>query len=271
MLTRIITGIAALAVFVPVLFFSHTIIFDIVIAIISLMGTLELIFCLGVLKKYAVSVPSAVFSFIVPVFFRYIRGETVLIIFIFYLFYLLYTALFLRKSVSTNDAAVCFFAAVFVTLSFTSIIAAKNQKPHGDVLYLLIFIGAWVTDTFAYFTGKIIGRHKLPLKIREVSPNKTIEGVIGGALFCSASFSLFGFITSKTGVLSGGPDYMLFALAGLAVSVVSILGDLSMSAIKRNYGLKDFGSIFPGHGGILDRFDSVMAVAPAVMIIGLFL
>ncbi|MCL1859133.1 MAG: phosphatidate cytidylyltransferase [Oscillospiraceae bacterium] len=270
MLTRILTGIVALLIFVPILFFSHTVIFDIAIATASFIGTIELLKCVGIMSKYAISAPSMLVSFLVPLLIRYVSNEAIMLIVIFYLFYLLYAAVFARKENSTNDIALCFFATVFVTISFTSIIITR-ELPYGDILYLMIFIGAWSTDTFAYFTGKIFGRHKLPLSIRDVSPNKTIEGIIGGIIFCAAAFVLYGFIVARVNIerfANAEPNYILLACAGIATSVIAILGDLSTSAIKRNYNVKDFGSIFPGHGGILDRFDSVMAVAPVIMIIG---
>jgi len=269
MLTRILTGVVALVIFIPVLFLSHTVVFDIAIAFISLMGTLELLKCVKILPKYAVSAPSALVSFLVPLLFRYVQNEAIMLIVIAYLFYLLYAALFARKQNSTNDIALCFFATVFVTISFTSIIITRDLE-YGDILYLMIFIGAWSTDTFAYFTGKFFGRHKLPPPIRDVSPNKTMEGAAGGVVFCALAFVLYGFIVAKVNIerFNAEPDYIILACAGLATAVIAQLGDLSLSAIKRNYGVKDYGAIFPGHGGILDRFDSVMAVAPVVMIIG---
>jgi len=268
MKTRIITGAVWLAVFIPVLVFSHTFIFDIAIAIASGVGTIELLRCVGIIKKYTVSVPSMVVSFIVPLMIRYVTKEAVMLIFIAYLFYLLYAAVFLRKDHSTNDIALCFFAAVFVTVSFASIIITRDLKPYGDIIYLMIFIGAWSTDTFAYFTGNLFGKHKL---IPDVSPKKTVEGAIGGVVFCAVAFVLYGFIIARMNRFDAEPNYILLAAAGIATSVIAALGDLSMSAIKRNYNVKDFGTIFPGHGGILDRFDSVMAVAPVIMIISAIL
>ena len=268
MLTRILTGIVALVIFVPILFFSHTVIFDIAIATASFIGTLELLKCVGIMSKYAISAPSMFVSFLIPLLIRYVSNEAIMLIIISYLFYLLYAAVFARKENSTNDIALCFFSTVFVTISFTSIIITRNLEPKGDILYLMIFIGAWSTDTFAYFTGKLFGKHKF---MPNISPNKTIEGVIGGIVFCAFAFVLYGFITAKLGRFNAEPDYMfyiLLACAGIVTSIVSQLGDLSASAIKRNYGVKDFGSMFPGHGGIMDRFDSVMAVAPVMMIIG---
>lgn len=267
MLTRILTGIVALVLFVPILFLSHTIIFDIAIAFISFMGTFELLKCMGISKKYAISLPSLAVAFLTPLLIRYVTSIAVMLISIAYLFYLLYAAVFARKQNSTNDIALCFFSTVLITISFTSIIITRNLNPYGEILYLMIFIGAWSTDTFAYFTGKLFGKHKFT----DISPNKTIEGVIGGIVFCSLAFVLYGFIIAKINSFTAEPNYILLACAGIVTSVISILGDLSMSAIKRNYNVKDYGTIFPGHGGILDRFDSVMAVAPVIMIIGAIL
>ena len=268
MLTRILTAVVALVIFIPVLFLSEYIIFDIAIAAASLIGTIELLKCVGIFKKYAISAPSVFVSFIFPLIVRYVTKEAVMLIGISYLFYLLYSAVFARKTISTNDIALCFFSTVFVTISFMSIIITRNLEPYGDILYLMIFIGAWSTDTFAYFTGKLFGKHKF---MPNISPNKTMEGVVGGVVFCALAFVLYGFIIARLNGFNAEPNYILLALAGVATSIIAILGDLSTSAIKRNYDVKDYGTIFPGHGGILDRFDSVMAVAPAIMIISAIL
>ena len=136
-------------------------------------------------------------------------------------------------------------------------------------MYLICFIGAWMTDIFAYFCGMLLGRggkHKL---IPDVSPKKTVEGSIGGIVFCTLSLVLFGFIVERI-----APEFqanlLIFALAGVFVSVVAQIGDLSMSVIKRTYGIKDYGKLFPGHGGILDRFDSVLAVSAVLLVFTTF-
>ena len=126
-------------------------------------------------------------------------------------------------------------------------------------IYLLVFIGAWITDTFAYFVGRVAGRHKL---IPDISPKKTVEGSIGGIVFCVAAFVGFAFII---GIEYIGVGWLI--LSGVIVSVVSQIGDLSMSAIKREHGIKDYGRVFPGHGGVLDRFDSVLAVSSVMTVI----
>ena len=122
---------------------------------------------------------------------------------------------------------------------------------------MLIFVGAWGTDIFAYFVGRFFGRHKL---IPEISPKKTVEGSIGGIVFCALLYMLYGFVLAKFN--SGFSNtYWLLAIVGVIISVVAQIGDLTMSQIKRQFGIKDYGKIMPGHGGILDRCDSVLTVA----------
>lgn len=264
MLVRIITGAVALIIFIPVLFFSHTVVFDLAIAFLSVMGTVELLRCMNIANKYIITVPSVFVACFIPLLFRYVVNEViVLIVVVGYLFYLLYAAIFTKKHTSVNDIALCFFATVYVTVSFTSILVTRSLE-YGEILYLMIFIGAWSSDTFAYFTGRLLGRHKL---IPDISANKTVEGSIGGIIFCALAFVLYGFIIARLNRFTAEPNYIILACAGVVTSVIAQLGDLSASVIKRNYGVKDYGSIFPGHGGILDRFDSVMAVAPVIMII----
>lgn len=126
---------------------------------------------------------------------------------------------------------------------------------------LLIFICAWGTDTFAYLTGKAFGKHKL---IPHVSPNKTVEGSIGGVIGAVLLCVLYLAITSNLmsiQILTGN-IYIQGIIIGLIGSVFSQLGDLTASSIKRDTGIKDFGWIFPGHGGFMDRFDSVIFISP---------
>jgi phosphatidate cytidylyltransferase len=116
-----------------------------------------------------------------------------------------------------------------------------------------------MTDTFAYFTGMLFGKHKL---IPAVSPKKTVEGAVGGTLFAIGFTVLYGFIIGK--VSSASPNYLALVLVSLLVSILSQCGDLVMSLIKRKYGIKDYGKLFPGHGGVLDRFDSIIVTSACI-------
>ena len=119
-----------------------------------------------------------------------------------------------------------------------------------------------MTDIFAYFCGLAFGKHKL---IPDVSPKKTIEGSIGGIIFCAIGYMVYGFVVSR--VFSVEMNIIALGIFGLIISVVAQIGDLSASLIKREYDVKDYGALFPGHGGVLDRFDSVIAVSCVLMVL----
>jgi phosphatidate cytidylyltransferase len=139
------------------------------------------------------------------------------------------------------------------------ILYIRDFNDDGQFIYLLIFIGAWITDIFAYFTGFFFGKHKL---IEDVSPKKTIEGSIGGIAFCALSFVAFGIIADI--FFDKDANLVFLAISGVFISIIAQIGDLIMSVIKRQYGIKDYGKIFPGHGGMLDRFDSILSVTLGV-------
>ena len=128
-----------------------------------------------------------------------------------------------------------------------------DQADHRELIWLVAF-AAFGTDVFAYFTGMAIGKHKL---CPHLSPKKSVEGAVGGVIGSLILCSLYGYIAI--------PEEMITCVAiGLFGSVVAQLGDLSASAFKRQMGIKDYGHLIPGHGGILDRFDSVLFTAPVV-------
>ena len=178
------------------------------------------------------------------------------------MFYLLSLSVFTRGKYLIKDATLAFSLGMYVILAFTSLILLRYMDGIGKYVYLLPFVGAWVSDSFAYICGRLFGRHKL---IPEVSPKKTVEGMIGGIVFSMLSFVLYGFIVSKIyGIV---PNYLVMLIVGAIVSLVSQLGDLIASIIKRQYNIKDYGKLLPGHGGIMDRFDSMLAVSPFLFII----
>ena len=145
------------------------------------------------------------------------------------------------------------------------IVYIRDFGETGKYIYFLIFIGAWITDIFAYFVGVFFGKHKL---IEDVSPKKTIEGSIGGIVFCALGYLTMGLIVDK--FFGCNANYLFLAVSGVIMSVISQIGDLIMSVIKRHYGIKDFGKLFPGHGGMLDRIDSILAVSLAVSLMCMF-
>lgn len=259
MKTRIITAFVLLCIFVPVLLFSDTIIFPIFVSVVSLMAVFEYLKCLGYDKKYALSAPAFLISVILPFLSEYKGGREYVLfvtaVFFIYLFYLFTYAVLKRGKVQFATLSAIFTGVLYIVCAMGSIMLLRRMVG-GEYLYLLVFIGAWVTDTFAYFTGRFFGKHKL---IEEVSPKKTVEGSIGGIIFCLISYIVFGYIVKEaSGIV---PNYIALAISAIAVSVVSQIGDLIFSLIKREYGIKDYGKIFPGHGGMLDRIDSIIPVS----------
>lgn len=154
------------------------------------------------------------------------------------------------------DISVTLFGIMYVVYLFSFITLTRGMG-NGYLYIWFIFIGAWATDIFAYFTGVTIGKTKI---LPRISPKKSLEGSIGGIVGCMLTMLLFGYFFES---VLGVPLYH-FAILGGICGVVSQVGDWAASAIKRAAGIKDFGSIMPGHGGVLDRLDSILFVAPVV-------
>ena len=267
MLKRIITSIVALAVFIPILVFSDTWAFPIAMGIASAIGCCEMICCVGQKKNFWLFVPISACAVAFPILTRaaivaeksFSEVMTFSVgLFLILAIYVLGVAVFKNKTLPVTDAGLAYASCAYTIAAFTSIVYIHDFIPFGKYLYLLVFVCAWVTDSFAYFTGRFLGKHKL---IHAVSPKKTVEGAIGGVLFCIGGVILYGLIIERFFVSEGSANYIVLALSALFMSVVSQVGDLIMSVIKRHYGIKDYGKLLPGHGGILDRFDSVMAVS----------
>jgi len=165
-----------------------------------------------------------------------------------------------HNEINIIDCSITMFGFYYVAFLLSNIYFVRVFPKYGQYFVWLIFICAWASDTGAYFAGVNLGKHKL---IPSLSPKKTVEGTVGGILTAGILAFLYGFAVQYY----TRPEINLmwvFAGVGIIGAAISQLGDLSASAIKRHTGIKDFGSIMPGHGGIIDRFDSVLFTAPAV-------
>ena len=261
MLKRILTSVVAVLILVPVLFLSDTVVFPIALAVVSLIALYELFKCTGTEKKWAVTVPLYLFSLIFPFVIRYTDdiadvALAVGIAAVAYVIYLFTLIVWSGGKLPLGETAATVFMAMYVLAALSSILYVRDFEPYGVYIYLLIFIGAWITDIFAYFTGYFIGKHKL---IESVSPKKTVEGSIGGVVFCAASFAVFGLVVDTW--FGQDANLLFLIISGVILSLIAQIGDLIMSVVKRHYQIKDFGKLFPGHGGMLDRFDSILAVS----------
>lgn len=156
------------------------------------------------------------------------------------------------------DLGVTLIGLIYVSL-FMSTLLLIYSMAQGPIIVWLVFIIAWLGDTCAYFIGINFGRHKL---CPEISPHKSVEGSIGGLLGSVLGAVVFGFIVQRFYKLDIGTPRLIYI--GLIGGTAAQLGDLAASLIKRYAKVKDFGNIIPGHGGVLDRFDSILFTAPVV-------
>lgn len=262
MIKRVITGACLVAVLIPLLVFSNTWVFPIAISLISVLCVFEMARCVKLHKNIALTIPLYAFAIAFPLLQRFFANDISFVVKIaaisgmLYLIYLFAFVVFSHGKILYTDATTLCLTVVYILLGINMLIYIRDFHK-GEYIYLLVFIGAWITDTFAYFTGVLFGKHKL---IEDVSPKKTIEGSIGGTIFCAISFVVLGLIVGAIDK-TVEPNIIFLAISGLLIAVISQLGDLIMSVIKRHYGIKDYGKLLPGHGGALDRFDSILAVS----------
>lgn len=258
-LLRLISGIFLILGLFFVLLYGGDLLFC-VCGIVSIIGLVE-IFRVFKLSKTRLAYLGYIFTIFYYLMLYFYKSTGILLFLIAMLillliFYVLSYPKFNIKQVSLIAFAILYVAVMF---SFVYLIRARNE--YGKYFVWLIFISSWGCDTFAYCTGMIFGKHKLtPI----LSPKKTVEGAIGGIIGAALLGAIYTYI-----IFGKINKDISFSCVQVAVAcgigaIISMLGDLTASAIKRDYGVKDYGDLIPGHGGILDRFDSVIFAAPAL-------
>lgn len=266
MIKRIVSAVIFVPLVILLLILSqfYPIIINILIAAVCVISIYEVFSAMGIYKLYGVIIPSVLFAGALP-----ILGEGTYWQFAWFLYTVIIFCImiFMNKVLSFKDIAVIYSMVMLITLSLSKIVTLRDYgAQHGPlvgVYYIVVALALpWMADTGAYFFGSFFGKHKL---CPDISPKKTIEGAIGGVVLCVASMMIvnvvFQFLIFPKGITVHYGSMILLALVG---SVLSILGDLSFSMVKRGCHIKDFGNAIPGHGGILDRFDSVVFVAPFI-------
>ena len=255
------TRILAAVVLLPLLLFIVLVLPKICTAVLfSMMAAVaayELLQGTKLVTHTRLTIYAMISAFIVPIwsFFGQVYAFALVGILIFTA--LLYMELLISKGKLPYDkVAVTFMAGVVVPFLFSAIVRIYATEK-GVYLVFIPFILAMVSDTGAYFAGRFFGKHKLaPI----VSPNKTIEGVIGGVLMTVIGMIVYCLVMQYGFKLQ--VNYFYAVIYGILGAMAGVFGDLSFSVIKRQTGIKDYGNLIPGHGGILDRFDSTTVVAP---------
>jgi phosphatidate cytidylyltransferase len=262
--TRLLSGIVLVLLAIFLIIEGGAVLLFATLAI-SLIGMFELYRVIGIEKSSL-----AVVSYLMAVFFycnfewKFMPDDLSLFMGCMILLMFVYVFSYPKYQATQVMAAYFGFFYVAVMLSF---VYRLRELPGGLYLAFLVFLCSWGCDTCAYCVGKLIGRHKMSPKL---SPKKSVEGAVGGvagaalltALYCVAFRSQMGMTTLQIVQLS-----VIAAIAGL----ISMVGDLTASAIKRNYDIKDYGHLIPGHGGILDRFDSMIITAPILYYLAIYI
>ena len=251
---RVLTAAVLLAVFIPVLVFSDTVAFPIFLAIYGAMCSYEACSCRGLEKKIYVLIPSALYIVFVPFSARIHIYAFIAATFCYAVYMFLVCAAAYGRAPAPDLLFSAFFI-IFIAFGLYSIVRFRDAMPQR---YLLVFLAPWISDAFAMYGGKLFGKKKL---CPELSPKKTVAGAVSGAVGTMLTFVVFALVINL--FFNGNCSYLYYLLASVPVAVLVQLGDLGASAVKRSCGIKDYGSIFPGHGGALDRCDSVLPVAIA--------
>lgn len=255
MKTRVLSAIVALAIFIPI-FLIGGFIFDLAVIGLALLGLKEFLKAKETKKQLPsfISFISYIVLTLIVISSLNINEMTFTIDFrilaALLLVFLLPSILYHDRSLySITDAFYLIGGVFFLGISFSLMIVIRNI----DLMLLVyLFLISIMTDTYAYIVGRLIGKNKL---LETISPNKTWEGMIAGTLFGTLIASVF-YLT----VINSSSNTILVVLMTLFLSILGQFGDLTFSAIKRYFGKKDFSNIMPGHGGILDRFDSIIFI-----------
>lgn len=254
---RLRSSIILMAVAITTIVLGGNVLFVTVLAI-SLIGMMELYRAIGLHKSFMGFMGYAA-CIVLDLLILFKCENWNVLLFNTFVISLMIIYVFTFPKYKIIDVTMIFFGLFYVAMML-SFIYKVRMLDDGAILVWLIFIGAWGSDTCAYLVGKSIGKHKF---LPKLSPKKSLEGCIGGVIGAALLGLIYATVFKDSIYGVKNPQFAYAVICGVS-SVISQLGDLAASAIKRNYELKDFGTLIPGHGGILDRFDSIIFIAPIV-------
>ncbi|MBP3889178.1 MAG: phosphatidate cytidylyltransferase [Cellulosilyticum sp.] len=260
MFTRVMTSVVGIPLVIAVIIIGNPLLKYVIMAA-SLIALYEFY---GVVKKQqhpivcigyiAVVIHYLAFDWVMANYFIFISLVTMISLVVLVIRYPKYSII---------DVGLTIFPIIYAALLFGYLVLLRNV-PNGHFWVWLIAISAWGSDTFAYFTGKSIGKHKLAPVL---SPKKTIEGSIGGVVGAGLLAYIYTIIYTQFWAFEVREQMLWIIIAAILGAIISQFGDLAASAVKRYYNQKDYGYILPGHGGILDRCDSLLFVAPVIYMV----
>ena len=268
--TRLISGIVLLAIIISTGIVGGPVLFGFTL-LISLIGYWEFLQVFG-LEKKAPGIWGMIF--VVLYYGTVYMGEALNLagplLLVAFLMVLMGVYVVTFPKYKTDEITAPFFGLVYVALMLSFLYQTRMVPIEGKntpIVYFLIFICSWGCDTCAYAVGMLIGKHKMaPI----LSPKKSIEGAVGGIMGSAIVGALYGYFVVESVVVEQSITW-IFVVISAAGAVISQVGDLAASAIKRNQEIKDYGKLIPGHGGVMDRFDSVIFTAPMIYFLTLLL
>ena len=257
------------AIFVPLLFivvfFLPPYIFVGVVSLICAISAYELLHSIGSKRNDRVTIYAVFSAALIPIGAYFDITEKVFLAVLLILMFLVFAeAIFVfkkTKPITLAQILIALLGGALIPLMMSTLVLMRNM-PEGRLIALLPVISAFITDGGAYFTGIFLGKHKA---FPHISPKKTVEGCIGGLAIGALAMVVYGVV-----LVFSTLHYIYFwalIIYGVVGALFTELGDLAFSLIKREYDVKDYGRILPGHGGILDRFDSMVFAAPAIYLL----
>lgn len=278
--------IAGLLVYLSAVFASISILQTIIIAAVAVAAVYEFMKAFGTESKILYTVAGVV-SAAEVIYIGFLTGKVInlpepssakiMVLYSFYVILILCLMIVFNSKIKYVHAMAAFVGSIAIPYALSGFLMLKNityfvpsmNKFDGSYLVAMAFVASWITDSFAFLVGRKLGKHKMCPKI---SPKKSVEGAIGGVLFTMIFVVVlsigFSFVSQKMGydnfLYHSNIKYLFIGISTIALSIISMFGDLAASVLKRNVGIKDFSNLLPGHGGIMDRFDSCLFVVPSL-------
>ena len=263
MRTRILTAVVGIAIGIIILLFADTIVLSCAVAAFSVMIVYEILSNCKCLEHKIHSAVCFVFAAVLQFITQYASKDLVYIFASLCIFVMMAAFIASHKKMTFDKLCFMITTTLLSSMAMCCIIKLKNLDDiHGTIYIVICLAAAWLSDGAAYFVGTFCGKNKL---CPEISPKKTVEGAIGGVVGGTIVLLIFTIVyhaIRSAGGIVFEVNYIWVVICGLISGVLSIVGDLTASLLKRQNNIKDFGKIMPGHGGVLDRFDSVLFVAP---------
>lgn len=271
MVKRIVSALIGIMIGVAILIFDNKIVYTVALSFFGAVGVWEIINAVKCRQHKLLTAVCVVFGAAAPALLNFsvefaIKRNIIVLCYLVFVILLLLIMLFNHKTIRLEKITMCGSAALVIPIALNCLVFIRylpwyREGGYLPGVFMIVYtlFCAWFGDSGAYFVGTFLGKHKL---CPEISPKKTVEGLIGGIVTVGIVVAVQCLVYNLILPSEMKMNYAVLIPTGMIACVAGVLGDLTASVIKRQYDVKDFGNLMPGHGGVLDRFDSVIFVAP---------